>query len=120
MYKLLTKNYVEDDDNMFRFDYSSEFLRWALTPPGQYPDWVVGVRVIKNKKVVGCITGIPLHMLVITTGYKYVYAFLKVDGKKVKMAEINFLCVYKKLRDKRLAPVLIKEVTRRVNMRKIW
>lgn len=34
MYKLLTKNYVEDDDNMFRFDYSIDFLRWALTPPG--------------------------------------------------------------------------------------
>jgi glycylpeptide N-tetradecanoyltransferase len=34
LYKLLTKNYVEDDDNMFRFDYSIEFLRWALTPPG--------------------------------------------------------------------------------------
>ncbi len=51
---------------------------------------------------------------------EHMFMFLKVDGKKVKMAEINFLCVYKKLRDKRLAPVLIKEVTRRVNMRKIW
>ena len=36
------------------------------------------------------------------------------------MAEINFLCVHKKLRDKRLAPVLIKEVTRRINRRDIW
>lgn len=34
MYNLLTRNYVEDDDNMFRFDYSIEFLRWALCPPG--------------------------------------------------------------------------------------
>lgn len=32
------------------------------------------------------------------------------------MAEINFLCVHKRLRSKRLAPVLIKEVTRRVNL----
>lgn len=31
------------------------------------------------------------------------------------MVEINFLCVHKKLRSKRLAPVLIKEITRRVN-----
>jgi len=38
----------------------------------------------------------------------------------LKMAEINFLCVNKKLRSKRLAPVLIKEVTRRVNLRDIW
>ncbi len=32
------------------------------------------------------------------------------------MVEINFLCVHKKLRSKRVAPVLIKEITRRVNM----
>jgi glycylpeptide N-tetradecanoyltransferase len=29
------------------------------------------------------------------------------------MVDINFLCVHKKLRLKRLAPVLIKEITRR-------
>lgn len=28
LYKLLTENYVEDDENMFRFDYSRQFLRW--------------------------------------------------------------------------------------------
>ena len=38
----------------------------------------------------------------------------------MKMAEINFLCVHKKLRKHRLAPVLIKEVTRKVNLKKIW
>lgn len=32
------------------------------------------------------------------------------------MVEINFLCVHKVLRDKRLAPVLIQEITRRVNL----
>lgn len=26
VYNLLTQNYVEDDDNMFRFDYSIKFL----------------------------------------------------------------------------------------------
>jgi glycylpeptide N-tetradecanoyltransferase len=31
------------------------------------------------------------------------------------MVEVNFLCVHKKLRSKRLAPVLIKEITRVVN-----
>merc|ERR1719440_1724559 len=38
----------------------------------------------------------------------------------VKMVEINFLCVHKKLRSKRLAPVLIKEITRRVNCSDRW
>ena len=36
------------------------------------------------------------------------------------MAEVNFLCVHKKLREKRLAPLLIKEITRRVNLENIW
>lgn len=30
LYTLLTENYVEDDDNMFRFDYSPDFLRWFV------------------------------------------------------------------------------------------
>ena len=36
------------------------------------------------------------------------------------MVEINFLCVHKKLRSKRMAPVLIKEITRRVNLEGIF
>lgn len=38
-----------------------------------------------------------------------------VHGVEMEAAEVNFLCVHKKLRSKRLAPVLIKEITRRVN-----
>lgn len=30
LYILLNENYVEDDDNMFRFDYSPEFLKWYV------------------------------------------------------------------------------------------
>jgi glycylpeptide N-tetradecanoyltransferase len=36
-----------------------------------------------------------------------------VRGKTLNCSEVNFLCVHKKLRAKRLAPVLIKEITRR-------
>ena len=36
------------------------------------------------------------------------------------MSEINFLCVHKKLRSKRLAPVLIKEVTRQCHLKGIF
>lgn len=28
LYTLLTENYVEDDENMFRFDYGRDFLQW--------------------------------------------------------------------------------------------
>eukprot|EP01067_Filipodium_phascolosomae_P009205 Filipodium_phascolosomae@DN8144_c0_g1_i1.p1 len=106
IYTLLSANYVEDDDSMFRFDYSSEFLRWVLCPPEYIPFWHCGVRVLSNKKLVAFISGIPVNVI--------------VDGRPVQMAEINFLCVHKKLRTKRLAPVLIKEITRRVNKQGIW
>jgi len=105
VYTLLTENYVEDDENMFRFDYSREFLLWALTPPGYLVDLHVGVRTTANK-LVGFISGIP--------------AEIRVYDKTEHMVEINFLCVHKKIRSKRLAPVLIKEVTRRVNLTNRW
>lgn len=107
IYHLLNENYVEDDDNMFRFDYSREFLQWALMPPGFQNNLHVCVRVATGKrKLVGFITGIP--------------ADICVHGEARKMVEINFLCVHKKLRAKRLTPVLIKEVTRRVNLMGVW
>ncbi|XP_071812512.1 glycylpeptide N-tetradecanoyltransferase 2-like [Apostichopus japonicus] len=106
LYTLLNENYVEDDDNMFRFDYSANFLLWALTPPGWLPKWHCGVRVATNKKLVGFISAVP--------------ATIKIYEKIEKMVEINFLCVHKKLRSKRVAPVLIREITRRVNMEGIF
>lgn len=43
-----------------------------------------------------------------------------MSGRELKAVEINFLCVHKQLRSKRLAPVLIVEITRRVNLLNIW
>jgi glycylpeptide N-tetradecanoyltransferase len=106
IYKLLTENYVEDDDAMFRFDYSVPFLQWALTPPGYIKSWHVGVVQTSNRRLRGFISGIPADFQICTTHRKG--------------AEINFLCVHRKLRSKRLAPVLIKEVTRRVNLLDQW
>ena len=106
LYKLLSENYVEDDDAMFRFDYSAEFLRWSLTLPEYRKDWHVGVRVEKTGKLMASITGVP--------------ARVSVRGAEREMVEINVLCVHKKLREKRLAPVLIKEITRRVNLTGRW
>merc|ERR1712048_675736 len=106
LYTLLNENYVEDDDNMFRFDYSKEFLIWALTPPGWHTDWHCAVRVSTTKKMVGSISAIP--------------AKINVKGTVTDMVEINYLCVLKKLRSKRVAPTLIREITRRVNQKGIF
>jgi len=102
----LTENYVEDDDNMFRFNYSIPFLKWAIKPPGWLKEWHIGVKVSKTGNMVGFITAIPSE--------------IQIYSNVLKMVEINFLCVHKKLREKRLAPVLIKEITRRVNVTGVW
>ncbi|ODV62292.1 glycylpeptide N-tetradecanoyltransferase NMT1 [Ascoidea rubescens DSM 1968] len=106
VYNLLHENYVEDSGESFRFKYSAEFFDWALKPPGWKKDWHVGVRVKSSKRLVAFISAIPLR--------------LKLHDKIIESVEINFLCVHKKLRSKRLTPVLIKEITRRVNRYDIW
>mmetsp|Transcript_1910 Transcript_1910/g.5053 ORF Transcript_1910/g.5053 Transcript_1910/m.5053 type:complete len:419 (+) Transcript_1910:636-1892(+) len=107
LYVLLANNYVEDDDALFRFDYSNEFLEWALTPPGYTNDLLLGVRTSASKKLVAFISAIPANVRV-------------QASSKLDVVEINFLCVHKKLRSKRLAPVLIKEITRRVNLKGVF
>ncbi len=66
LYVLLNENYVEDDDNMFRFDYSPAFLHWALQPPGSIREWHCGVRsdTKKSNKLVGFISAVPAHVKV--------------------------------------------------------
>jgi glycylpeptide N-tetradecanoyltransferase len=59
----------------------------------------VGVRATASGKLVAFISGIPIQ--------------LRIREKVLNCSEVNFLCVHKKLRSKRLAPVLIKEITRR-------
>merc|ERR1712113_697645 len=39
VYELLSNHYVEDDENLFRFNYAMEFLRWALLAPGDNRCW---------------------------------------------------------------------------------
>lgn len=72
----------------------------------QFPDWHVGVRVAKSGLLVGFISAIPGHV--------------RIYDKIQSIVEINFLCVHKKLRSKRVAPVLIREITRRVNLTGIF
>jgi len=120
---------------MFRFRYSKKFLHWcgakstpihhltvrALTAPGYLPDWHIGVRVVKTGKLVAFISGIKVDMRVRQRCVKMpAWSIPWLTGSTFPAAEINFLCVHKKLRSKRLTPVLIKEVTRRVNLTDVW
>lgn len=111
LYELLYNHYVEDGEGSFRLNYSAEFLAWALQPPGWKKLWHVGVRTKttqegKRGKLVAYIAGVP--------------AELNVRTNTVRAIEINFLTIHRKLRSKRLAPVLIKEITRRCYLNGIY
>lgn len=107
LYELLNGHYVEDDEAMFRFNYSPSFLRWAMMSPGWHRRYHVGVRATQSRKLVAYISAIPARVRV-------------RDRPAFTTSEVNFLVVHKKLRGKRLAPVLIKEITRISNLNGIW
>lgn len=107
VYTLLSNHYVEDDNAMFRFSYSESFLDWALKSPHWKKSWHIGVRAKgPSKLLVATIFGIPTK--------------LRVRENILDVVEINFLCIHKKLRAKRLAPVLIKEITRRCHLEGVY
>ncbi|KAH0606315.1 uncharacterized protein H6S33_003976 [Morchella sextelata] len=64
IYELLKAHYVEDNEAMFRFNYSISFLSWALKPPGWIPEWYAGVRVTASRKLVAFISGVPASLRV--------------------------------------------------------
>ncbi|KAL0219059.1 hypothetical protein P9112_004712 [Eukaryota sp. TZLM1-RC] len=105
LYTLLSNHYVEDSDSLFRFNYSAEFLMWALTVPGYLSQWHLAIRS-STGTLLAFIAATPQHM--------------KIKKEEVDIVDINFLCVHTSLRTKRLAPVLIREITRRVNLEGIY
>jgi glycylpeptide N-tetradecanoyltransferase len=97
LYSFLLEYYVNNINAVFRFNYSKETLKWFLKPKTFYPDLILGVKY--NNKLVSTIFGIP--------------QIIRILDKVIKVVQINFLCVHHNIRNKRLAPILIKEITRR-------
>ena len=110
LYEFLKSNYIDDESQLFGMDYSKDFLKWYLSPPEMFGDWVLSVmkedKIKNKKKIVGFITAIPSK--------------LNINNNEINMAKVCFLCVKKEFRNKRLTPVLIKEITRRINLKNIW
>jgi glycylpeptide N-tetradecanoyltransferase len=106
VYDLLSGHFVEDDGATFRLKYSTAILKWAMMSPGWKKQWHRGVRATQSKKLVAFIAANSLK--------------LKVHQNTLHASEVNFMVVHKKLRSKRLAPVLIKEITRLCNLDGVW
>ncbi|ERS98471.1 hypothetical protein HMPREF1624_05255 [Sporothrix schenckii ATCC 58251] len=106
VFDLLMGHFVEDGEAMFRFRYSKSILKWAMMSPGWKKAWHIGVRATQSRKLVAFISAIPLE--------------LRVRKAVLHASEVNFLVIHKKLRSKRLAPILIKEITRLCNLEGVW
>ena len=106
LYLFLLEYYVNNPDATKRFHYSKELLKWLLI--SNFNDLIIGVKY-KNK-ICATICGIPLTVQIKSENIV----------KQIKMVEINFLCIHYNIRNKRLTPVLIKEMTRRTNLHDIW
>ncbi|RMX65389.1 hypothetical protein DD238_002638 [Peronospora effusa] len=106
VYDFLAMNYVENEASTIRLAYSMDFLQWILTPPKYQQNWHIGIRSTCNEKLLAFVSGIPVKTRIYTS--------------RLEMAEIYFLCVHKRLRDRRVTPVLIKEITRRIHLSNVW
>lgn len=105
LFNFLKNHYVSHSTNPFRFAYTAGSLEWALHPPGWKKEWLVGVRSPEGV-LVAFISAVPITVY--------------VEDKELNIAAVDFLSVHRQLRNKNLAPVLIKEVTRRVNLTGIF
>lgn len=97
LHTFLASNYVEDSNTNFKLIYSENFLKWQFF---EFPTKSnFSICLIKNEKIVGFIHGKPTN--------------LKINESYETFAAINFLCLDISLRNTKLAPLLIKEITRR-------
>ncbi|CAL8109796.1 unnamed protein product [Orchesella dallaii] len=109
---LLRDNYVQDSSSTFQLEYTANQINWVL---GQGEDnaVVVGIKssgtdpddLIGEGQLVGFVAAVP--------------AKISIHGQTIKVGLVNFLCVHRLLRDRRLTPLLLAEIMRRLNARGI-
>jgi glycylpeptide N-tetradecanoyltransferase len=112
VHNFIDKYYIDsnpdEDGYSYKLDYTPEFMRWTMCPPNYSPTLHLGIWSHAADELIGFIAGMPCN--------------LRVYGKQLRVVEINFLCVHPEFRKMKmaLAPMLIQEVTRRVNLLGIW
>jgi glycylpeptide N-tetradecanoyltransferase len=94
--KFISENYIEDEESDFSINYSAEFFKWVFNLPGS------------NPTCLAIVAGDVIAATIVSSSQ-----LVQVYREKLNGNEINFLCVHKELRGKRLVPLLIEEITRR-------
>ncbi len=98
IYELLHTYYRVE--GKYKLHYSKEFIKWAFSMSEK--NWLVGVRIKANNKLVGFVGAKATNNL--------------VDTDKMNMAEVFFMCVTKKLRKKGLGVLLMREIRRQIEL----
>lgn len=106
MMSFLHDFYSTDPGGKFRLTYSEAVLKWILCPNGYRKEFHIGIISTKTRELIGMITGTPVRCI--------------VNGTVLETIAINFLCVRPFYRHKNLAPILIREVSRRIGLVQIW
>lgn len=73
---------------------------------GWHKEWHLGVRSETNNQLVGFISAVPCA--------------IRIFEKQVSVAKVSFLCVDKMLRSKRLTPMLVREIYRRMKQKNVY
>jgi glycylpeptide N-tetradecanoyltransferase len=89
----LSENYVEN--NKYRYNYSEDFLTWYLDEDSLIDN------IYNQDELIGFICGKKVNMI--------------LNGEKQIMAEIDFLCIKKDNRNKKLCPTLINNIKQKFN-----
>ena len=102
---LLDEHYLVDENKNFRLLYPKKLLRWVLTSPGAENDFLFGLEDTEGR-LVGSIALLP--------------GLLQSESDTLPVVDIDFLCLHEDWRLRGLAPVLIREATRRANTYSIF
>jgi len=104
LHQFLKENFV--DSSKISQYYSQDFIKWIICNSNYSADLQIGVKITKTQKLVGFISGKIITII--------------MNKQELSFCEPHFLCIYHKLRGNRLAPVLIKELIRRTNLKGVY
>ena len=115
LYKFLKNHYVAN--STLRMEYSADYLSWLLSWNSNVTLYnnedslykgplLFSLAIVSEKKphgsIYGYISGLPINCI--------------IDGERKLVLLVNLLCVHSKLREKRMAGVLISELKRKVSI----
>jgi glycylpeptide N-tetradecanoyltransferase len=102
--KFLNRFYFEDPTSKFMDTFTVDRLKWMIGDSWTDTSNNICIGVVNKKDiVVGVISGTIQQT--------------QIKQNKVDVLHVNLMCVHPSYRTKRLSPVLIKEITRRANLK---